>query len=80
MNPCPHRRLPCCARQNGGWSNDVPGGFSTDRGKTWEQHHVITDAKGFNYTAIREVRPGRLLYVHNAPNMRALYVDVESLK
>lgn len=54
--------------------------FSLDRGKTWGFHHVITDVRGFNYTAIREVRPGRLLYVHDAPNMRALYVDVELAK
>ena len=40
-------------------------------------HTVITDSGGFNYTAIREVSPGRLLYIHDAPNMRALYVDVE---
>jgi photosystem II stability/assembly factor-like uncharacterized protein len=54
--------------------------FSTDRGKTWDHHLVISDAKGFNYTAIREVRPGRLLYVHDAPNLRALYVDVERIE
>lgn len=53
--------------------------FSTDQGKTWTHHTVITDSGGFNYTAIREVSPGRLLYVHDAPNMRAHYVDVERI-
>jgi len=54
--------------------------FSLDMGKTWEYHQVITDARGYNYTAIREVSPGRLLYVHDAPHLQALYVDVERLK
>lgn len=53
--------------------------FSTDKGKTWDEFRVITDEKGYNYTAIREIRPGRLLYVHDAPRMQALYVDVERL-
>ena len=51
--------------------------FSLDKGKTWESHRVITDKAGFNYSAIREIRPGRLLYVHDAPEMNAVYVDVE---
>ena len=51
--------------------------FSTDQGKTWSHHRVISDLKGFNYTAIREVSPGRLLYIHDAPRLSALYVDVE---
>ncbi len=51
--------------------------FSLDKGKTWESHRVITDKTGFNYSAIREIRPGRLLYVHDAPQMNAVYVDVE---
>ena len=54
--------------------------FSTDQGKTWTHHTVITDSGGFNYTAIREVSPGRLLYIHDAPKLRALYVDVELAK
>jgi photosystem II stability/assembly factor-like uncharacterized protein len=54
--------------------------FSTDRGKTWTQHRVISDERGYNYTALREVRPGRLLYVHDAPRLRALYIDVERLQ
>ncbi|MEQ1851033.1 MAG: sialidase family protein [Chthoniobacteraceae bacterium] len=53
--------------------------FSTDQGKTWTHHTVITDSGGFNYTAIREVSPGRLLYIHDAPKLRALYVDVERI-
>jgi hypothetical protein len=50
--------------------------FSTDRGKTWDYHRVITDSSGYNYTTIREVRPGRLLYIHDAPPLTALYIDV----
>ena len=53
--------------------------FSTDKGRTWGHHQVITDEKGYNYTSVREVRPGRLLYVHDAPQLRALHVDVERL-
>ena len=53
--------------------------FSTDQGKTWTHHTVITDSGGFNYTALREVSPGRLLYIHDAPKLRALYVDVERI-
>ncbi len=36
--------------------------FSHDGGKTWPSHHVISDKVGFNYTSIREISPGRLLY------------------
>ena len=54
--------------------------FSLDRGKTWGFHHVFTDIRGFNYTAICEVSPGRLLYVHDAPSLRAHYVDVERIE
>ncbi len=53
--------------------------FSTDQGKTWTHHTVITDSGGFTYTAIREVSPGRLLYIHDAPKLRTLYVDVERI-
>lgn len=53
--------------------------FSTDQGKTWTHHTVITDSGGFNYTAIREVSPGRLLYIHDAPKLQALYIDVERI-
>ncbi len=51
--------------------------FSTDQGKTWGQHRVISDGFGFNWSAIREIRPGRLLYVHDDGRLRAVYVDVE---
>jgi photosystem II stability/assembly factor-like uncharacterized protein len=51
--------------------------FSLDGGKTWPSHHVISEKVGFNYTSIREISPGRLLYVHDAPKMNAVYVDVK---
>ena len=54
--------------------------FSLDGGKTWPSHHVISDKVGFNYTSIREISPGRLLYMHDAPKMSAMYVDVERVK
>jgi hypothetical protein len=53
--------------------------FSVDRGETWVHHHVITEVRGYNYTTLREIAPGRLLYIHDAPRMQALYVDVERL-
>lgn len=53
--------------------------FSLDRGQTWVHHHVITEKRGYNYTTIREVSPGRLLYIHDAPHIEALYIDVERL-
>ena len=34
--------------------------FSVDGGRTWRDHRVISDRASFNYTAIREIRPGRL--------------------
>lgn len=51
--------------------------FSTDKGKTWAHHRVISVQRGYNYTSLQEVRPGRLLYLHDAPKMQAVYVDVE---
>ncbi|MCC6882362.1 MAG: exo-alpha-sialidase, partial [Verrucomicrobiales bacterium] len=51
--------------------------FSLDQGKTWTSHHVVSDKVGFNYTSIREISPGRLLFVHDAPTMNALVIDVE---
>ncbi len=54
--------------------------FSEDGGKTWCSHHVVSDRVGFNYTSIREIRPGRLLYVHDAPKLNALYIDVSRRK
>ncbi|MBI5397706.1 MAG: exo-alpha-sialidase [Verrucomicrobia bacterium] len=53
--------------------------FSIDHGRTWTSHRVVSDKAGFNYSGIREIRPGRLLYVHDAPTMNAVYVDVERL-
>ena len=53
--------------------------FSLDRGRTWTSHHVITEARGYNYTTLREISPGRLLYIHDAPRMQALYIDVKRL-
>lgn len=51
--------------------------FSLDGGKTWPSHHVISDRTGFNYTSIREISPGRLLYMHDAPKITGLTIDVE---
>lgn len=70
-----HGVLACSYGRNG--SNLM---FSLDKGRTWGFHQVITDERGFNYTAVREVKPGRLLYVHDAPRLQALYVDVERLE
>lgn len=53
--------------------------FSLDQGKTWGHHRTITDLKGFNYAAIREIKPGRLLYIHDAPRLQAMYIDIERL-
>jgi photosystem II stability/assembly factor-like uncharacterized protein len=50
--------------------------FSLDGGKTWPSHHVISDRVGFNYTSIREISPGRLLYIHDAPRLNAVSIDV----
>ena len=54
--------------------------FSLDGGKTWPSHHVISDKVSFNYTSIREISPGRLLYIHDAPKMNAMMIDVEVVK
>ena len=54
--------------------------FSLDGGKTWPSHHVISDKTGFNYTSIREISPGRLLYLHDAPKMSGFTIDVEAVK
>ncbi|NUQ63895.1 MAG: exo-alpha-sialidase [Pirellulales bacterium] len=50
--------------------------LSADGGRTWSAHAVVTDQSGFNYTTLTEVSPGRLLYVHDAPVLQALYIDV----
>ncbi len=55
--------------------------FSLDGGRTWPHHQVVVSyLVGFNYTSIREVSPGRLLYVHDAPRINALHIDVERLR
>lgn len=41
--------------------------FSLDGGRTWRDHTVVADGAGFNYTAIREIAPGRLLFMDDAP-------------
>jgi hypothetical protein len=54
--------------------------FSLDMGKTWTAHQVISDQVRYNYTSIREISPGRLLYIHDAPKMTCVYIDVERVK
>jgi photosystem II stability/assembly factor-like uncharacterized protein len=54
--------------------------FSLDGGKTWPSHHVISEKVGFNYTSIREISPGKLLFIHDAPKLNALTIDVERVK
>jgi len=60
--------------------------FSTDGGRYWSDHRIISDRVNFNYTAIREITPGRLLYIHDAPlpgklsRINSVYVDVELVK
>lgn len=51
--------------------------FSCDNGRTWPWHQVISEKVGFNYTSIREISPGKLLYIHDAPKMTGLTIDVE---
>jgi photosystem II stability/assembly factor-like uncharacterized protein len=57
--------------------------FSLDGGRTWRDHRVIADRANFNYTTIREISPGRLLYMHDAQipgtlaRINSLYIDVE---
>ena len=60
--------------------------FSVDGGRTWRDHRVISDRANFNYTAIREISPGRLLYMHDGQipgtlaRINSLYVDVERVQ
>lgn len=60
--------------------------FSLDGGRTWRDHRVISDRANFNYTAIREISPGRLLYMHDGQipgtlaRINSLYIDVEKAK
>jgi photosystem II stability/assembly factor-like uncharacterized protein len=51
--------------------------FSVDGGHKWSSHHVISDRVGFNYSSIREISPGRLLYLHDGGGLAGVYVDVE---
>jgi len=51
--------------------------FSLDRGRTWTSHHVVSEKVGYNYASIQEIRPGRLLYIHDAPGINAVLIDVE---
>jgi hypothetical protein len=48
--------------------------------KTWSSHHVISDNTGLHDTSIREISPGRLLYMHDAPKMSAFFIDVAPVK
>ena len=41
---------------------------------------MFSEKVGFNYTSIREISPGKLLYIHDAPKMNAMVIDVEVLK
>jgi len=60
--------------------------FSLDGGRTWRDHRVISDRVNFNYTAIREISPGRLLYMHDGQipgtlaRINSLYIDVSLTK
>jgi hypothetical protein len=57
--------------------------FSLDGGRSWRDHCVVSHRANFNYTTIREISPGRLLYLHDAQipgtlaRINALYIDVE---
>ena len=57
--------------------------FSLDGGRIWRDHRVISDRANFNYTAIREISPGRLLYMHDGQipgtlaRINSLYIDIE---
>jgi hypothetical protein len=57
--------------------------FSFNGGRTWRDHRIISDRANFNYTAIREISPGRLLYMHDGQipgtmaRINSLYIDVE---
>lgn len=51
--------------------------FSIDQGRTWIEHRVVSERAGFDYTSLREISPGRLLFVHDAPTLSGVYIDVE---
>lgn len=60
--------------------------FSLDGGRTWRDHRVISERVNFNYTAIREISPGLLLYMHDGQipgtlaRINSLYIEVEKVK
>lgn len=60
--------------------------FSFDGGRSWGNHRTVSDVPGFNYTSIREVSPGRLLYMHDGAipgslaRINSFYIDVERRK
>ena len=60
--------------------------FSLDGGRTWRDHRVVSDRANFNYTAVREITPGRLLYMHDGQipgalaRINLLYIDVDKIK
>jgi photosystem II stability/assembly factor-like uncharacterized protein len=60
--------------------------FSLDGGRTWRDHRVISDRANFNYTAIREISPGRLLYMHDGQipgtlaRINSVYIDMERMR
>jgi hypothetical protein len=55
------------------------------RRRTWWNHRVVSDRAKFNYTSIREISPGRLLYMHDGQMSGTLariyscFIDVERL-
>ena len=51
--------------------------FSVDQGKTWSTHKVVSPKTGFNYSGLVEVKPGRLLYLHDGGGLQGVYIDVE---
>ena len=53
--------------------------FSLDKGRKWIEHRVVSDRANFNYTSVREISPGRLLYVNDAPRLQGVYIDVTRL-
>jgi len=54
--------------------------FSLDKGKTWSTHKCVSEKAGFNYSGIVEVKPGRLLYLHDGGGLQGVYIDVEKVK
>ena len=62
--------------------------FTPGARTAWHQHDVgqviyVTEGVGRAQSRggpVREIRPGRLLYIHDSPKLTAQYVDVELLK